>query len=1098
MNLFSNPSYLLPPLLGAFVVILLLVLVWQKGRRDFSSRILCCLLLSVGLWALFVFGMRSSPDTHQAVLWARLIVPAAYAIFVFYYHFSLAYTGTRGQRGILLVSYLFLVIAAGLISTRWLVERMVLEDYGYAPIMGTVGLPIVIGAMLLVGVGTYNLLRRYKASHSYEERNRLLYLVMASLLPLLGGVLDAFSDLPPAAIWANLIFCIICSIAILKYHLLDIRIIVRKSLVYLLVSTMVAVPYVGVLLLVTQILKARIESWWVHAFIILLLAGLLRPLYGWAQQLVDRLFYRDRYDYLKALEQFSREAQSVVNLKELSSTMTQLVSGALRATSTCLLLASESDGGLRMVHSTGLDNLPSPIALSNNSPLVKWLKAHPYILSSEELNIVPQLQSLSLREKNDLKRMEAELFSPIKTNQGQLSGILILGQKLSQQPYSNEDRQLLTAVSNQMAMALENARLYEQTRKAEEVLRESEDRFRQFFDNEPNYCYMISPDAMILNVNKAALRVLGYDKEELVGKPLQTIYATESIPKMKQCFEKWKITGALKDEEFTIITKDRNRRSVLLSTDVVKDGEGEVLYSVSVQKDITERKQAEDALRESEEKYRSLVNDVKLGIFRSTPEPAGRFLEVNPAIEEITGYSREELLQMNVSDLYMHPKEREAVLEEIASATGKTTKVLRFRKKDRTEIVVSVTKVAVRDDTGKVTYFDAIMEDITERKRANAERKEMEQKAQLASRLATVGEMAAGIAHEINNPLTGVIGFAQLLIQQDVSEDIKRQLAVINDGAQRVSGIVKRLLTFARQQKPKRAYVNINDIVATTLDLRAYTMKTGNIHVTSHLDPELPRTMADSGQLQQVFLNIILNAETEMKSAHGRGNLLAKTEMIDDSIRISFEDDGPGITKENMERIFNPFFTTREISQGTGLGLSVCHGIIAAHGGKIYCKSELGKGATLTVELPVVVEDKQWERPQPSKDESEIIASARILVVDDEPSAQQLLAELLADAGHKVDVVGNANDALEKITSERYSLILLDIKMPGMNGIELYTYIQKIYGALAERVIFVTGNVAEEETKEFLSKSSAPYIVKPFDATQLRKDITRILIERGV
>jgi len=389
-----------------------------------------------------------------------VIPPAGFAIFVFYYHFSLTYTGNKQQRGFLLASYLVLVISAGLIPTPLIVDRMVLADYGYAPIPGLFAYPLTIGVLLMVAA-TYSIFKRYRASRSHGERNRLLYLSIAPLFPLVGGLLDGFSDLPPLAIWANLIFCILCSVAILKYHLLDIRIFARKSMVYLLISAVVAIPYAAVVYLMNFIFEPAIRPWWVHPLIILSLAIFLRPLYSQAQNLVDRLFYRDRYNYLRALGQFSREAQSIVNLKELGFKMTQLVCGALRSTSACLLLSSESQVGLTVVSCTGLESPLSGVVLKDSSPLIKWLDLHGDIVTSKQLSIIPQLQGISLKERNKLERMRAELYVPMKTRQGQLSGILILGPKLSQQSYSNEERQLLTTLGGQMAMALENARLYD-------------------------------------------------------------------------------------------------------------------------------------------------------------------------------------------------------------------------------------------------------------------------------------------------------------------------------------------------------------------------------------------------------------------------------------------------------------------------------------------------------------------------------------------------------------------------------------------------------------------------------------------------------------
>jgi len=255
-----------------------------------------------------------------------------------------------------------------------------------------------------------------------------------------------------------------------------------------------------------------------------------------------------------------------------------------------------------------------------------------------------------------------------------------------------------------------------------------------------------------------------------------------------------------------------------------------------------------------------------------------------------------------------------------------------------------------------------VMRYAIERKRMEAEKGETERKAQLASRLASVGELASGAAHEINNPLTGVIGCAQLLLaRKGIPEDIRQDVEIINEGAQRVANIVKKLLVFARQTRPEQRYVNINELIRNTLDLQAYALAATNIKVSLQLARDLPMTIADPGQLQQVFLNLIMNAETEMKLAHDKGKLVIKTEHVDNIIRISFKDNGPGIAKENLESIFDPFFTTREVGEGTGLGLSICYGIMKEHGGRIRAESEPGKGATLIIELPVT-DDGQRRR----------------------------------------------------------------------------------------------------------------------------------------
>jgi len=394
---------------------------------------------------------------------------------------------------------------------------------------------------------------------------------------------------------------------------------------------------------------------------------------------------------------------------------------------------------------------------------------------------------------------------------------------------------------------------------------------------------------------------------------------------------------------------------------------------------------------------------------------------------------------------------------------------------------------------------------ISARKRAETERRRLEQKAHIMSRLAFVGEIASGIAHKINDPLTGVISFTSLLMQKDIPEDIKGDVEIINEGSQQIVNVVNRLLTFASQCKPERAYVDINHIIVSTLDLRDYEMKTSNIHVITRLDPDLPRTIADGAQLQQVFLNIIMNAETEMKLAHGEGNLFIKTETIDNTIRISFKDDGPGIAKEDLERIFDPLFATREASQGIRLGLSICHGIITEHGGRIYAESVSGKGATFIVELPVVTEPEELKPAEPVADETESVEKAQILVVGNELPILQFVSRVLTEEGHEVETVDNAQYALERLKSKKYSLVLLDTQ-PGASGIELielYESIQKIAPPLARRVAFITNEVIKANTKDFLNETKAPHIdrpavqdiTRPLAAKQLKTEIDRILAQ---
>jgi signal transduction histidine kinase len=250
-------------------------------------------------------------------------------------------------------------------------------------------------------------------------------------------------------------------------------------------------------------------------------------------------------------------------------------------------------------------------------------------------------------------------------------------------------------------------------------------------------------------------------------------------------------------------------------------------------------------------------------------------------------------------------------------------------------------------ESGERKLLLTVVRDITERKG-------MQEQLMLTDRLASIGELASGIAHELNNPLTSVIGFSQLLMEKkDIAEDFKEDLKLVHSEAQRAAGIVKNLLTFARKHAPVKQLTQINNVIEDVLRLRAYEQKVNNIEVIRQFAPDLPEVMVDHFLIRQVFLNLIINAEYFMGESHNKGALTITTKRADNTVRISFADDGPGISRENLSRIFHPFFTTKEVGKGTGLGLSICHGIVAEHGGNIHARSQAGKGATFIVELPV-------------------------------------------------------------------------------------------------------------------------------------------------
>jgi len=453
----------------------------------------------------------------------------------------------------------------------------------------------------------------------------------------------------------------------------------------------------------------------------------------------------------------------------------------------------------------------------------------------------------------------------------------------------------------------------------------------------------------LIYMNEATCRTRGYSKEEMLNMNLKQLVPPHITSLVDKRLRRIKKEGTIIfDSEH--LRKDGGVFPIETTARTVNLGDRTIILSVI--RDITERKKAEEAFRESEEMYRALLElGERIGeavvLLQDDERGIGMHVYASDEWVRITGYSREELFNTPMADL-IHPRDRkEAIKRHEKRIRGEVLPKfyeLTIVRKDGTEVPVEVT-YAYSSYKGKPANVGYI--------RDISERKKMEEQLIVTDRLASIGELASGIAHELNNPLTGIIGFSELLLKKDVPEDVKEDLQIINREAQRTAQVVKNLLTFARKHETTKQLVDINEAIKSVLDLRAYEQKVHNIAIVTNFDPGLPEITADIFRLQQVFINIIINAEYFMVQSHGRGTLTITTERRGDAIRASFANDGPGIKKEHLRHLFNPFFTTKAVGQGTGLGLSICHGIVTEHGGQVHAESEPGKGATFIVELPI-------------------------------------------------------------------------------------------------------------------------------------------------
>jgi len=627
--------------------------------------------------------------------------------------------------------------------------------------------------------------------------------------------------------------------------------------------------------------------------------------------------------------------------------------------------------------------------------------------------------------------------------------------------------------------------------------RESETRFTELFQTLREGVYLASADDRITEVNPALAHMLGFDtKEDLLNREIASLYRKpeDRAEEQKQLSD----LGFLRAHEVTLKhSKDGRDVVAVHTTAAILDPAGKFVRYQGTFVDVTEQREMERRLhREQEFAGRLMDSFPDLVIVLDND---ARYTFVSPQIYDILGFRPEELIGKKMGGR-TDPSDRTAMLELFNDLIFKRLSEgqieYRTQHKNGAWRVFRASARPLHDETGAITGVIASARDITEQQR-------LQQQLIQSERLAAMGQMIAGVAHELNNPLTAILGVTELLRDQSTDENTSRQLDLAHTQARRASHIVQSLLVFSRPSTPRSTLLHLPDLIQRTLQLHEHSLRQNHIHVDLAARPDLPTVLGDSNQLTQVFLNLIVNAEQAIHEVRERGTLRIRLGVVGDRVLITFQDDGVGIRRELLPRIFDPFFTTKRPGRGTGLGLSICMAIVREHNGDISAQPLPDGGSVFTVSLPVCTESVALAEPaatpaaaarvETPEASGSPLSRKKILVVDDEESILELVTDSLGSRGCLVDRAGSSERALELVDRNPYDVILCDLNLESGSGkvVSGFDLHDRILERLAARTaprptfIFMTGDLVDAAVGEQAGREGNHFLQKPFRITEL-------------
>jgi len=513
-------------------------------------------------------------------------------------------------------------------------------------------------------------------------------------------------------------------------------------------------------------------------------------------------------------------------------------------------------------------------------------------------------------------------------------------------------------------------------------------------------------------------------------------------------------------------------------------------------RDVTERRRMEQELRDSEARVHRILEACPAPITMNRVED-GVIIYESPAAQTLLKYE-ESQVGKSVVKRWADREDRFRYLERLKRTRAVDGLEVRFRTANSEDIWCALSSRLI-DHRGEDVIVSSLY-DLTDRRESEAELARQRELLHQSEKLSALGELLAGVSHELNNPLSVLVGQAHMLRENADDTRTAARAEKIGKAADRCARIVRTFLAMARREPTKLEPVDLNTILESALEVTAYSLRSSDVEVTLNMASVLPIVMADPDQLRQVFTNLIINAHHYLQKIDGPRQLRISSSYRKAANQVVFKikDNGPGVSEEIRTRIFEPLFTTKEIGAGTGMGLALCHRILESHGGSIALERTNKSGASFVLRLPVGEEDtdeNSEERPHLRR--KAVTPACRVLVVDDDEDVGLIISHSLERDGHHVDVVGSGNLALEVLKRQSYDVILSDIRMPGMDGPAFYRALRDGNPGHIDGLAFITGDTLSPNVKQFLDASERPYLEKPVTPRDVR-ELVDLLLRRKV